>query len=496
MKTFRRGDTLDEVDLFRSTRHEADSVADPTGPPAAASVRRGAGLAGIVAALLIAPSAGAIEFRVESQTLGDAYQLVTSGNEVLNRNRLHQLLGLSLYDLEGSGENLWSFTSLFRFGVDFGLTEQELDEVVGLERTKLSIQYAMLQGQGLLGGLVDIKLGRQLMMDGLDYLMMDGGVVTLNTPFYLAVELHAGLEVRNDAWDLNDSQLETDGTRFIEQREETTDAASVVFGAALMTRNLDYARYRVGYRRFFSSGAVDAEKVGGSFHQRVVEGVDLSGIISWDLFNGRFDRIQAGGRVRIADHTELDLEYVRTNPTFDGDSIFNIFSVYPMNDLNARWRFYAGKDDRFHLGGKVRLAGNEAYDDPLTTLYGDVDTMVSAWGAMAGWHHSFGPRGVDGRLLVDFTWEGGFGGDRIFADVGGVWAVVPREWEVEGRLTVVDFADELQENLHAFSFGYQLGGRYLVDKKAAFAVVAEHNMNRLQTHQFRVFALIDLDIWL
>ncbi len=100
MKTFRRGDTLDEVDLFRSTRHEADSVADPTGPPAAASVRRGAGLAGIVAGLLIAPSAGAIEFRVESQTLGDAYQLVTSGNEVLNRNRLHQLLGLSLYDLD------------------------------------------------------------------------------------------------------------------------------------------------------------------------------------------------------------------------------------------------------------------------------------------------------------------------------------------------------------------------------------------------------------
>lgn len=446
--------------------------------------------------VLAAPRARAVEFRIESHTLGDAYQLVTSGNEVLNRNRLHQLLGLSMYDIEGTGENLWSFQSLFRFNVDFGLTERELDEVVGLERTKLSIQYAMLQGEGLFGGLIDVKLGRQLMMDGLDYLMMDGGVVTVNTPFFLALELHAGLEVRNDTWDLNDSQFETDGTRFIEDTEETTDAASLVFGAALMTRDLNYARYRVGYRRYFSSGAVDAEKVGGSFHQRIVEGIDLSGIVSWDLFNGRFDRIQAGGRVKIADHTELDLEYVRTNPTFDGDSIFNIFSVYPMNDLNARWRLYPGKNDRFHLGGKVRLTGNEAYDDPGTTLYGDVDTMVASWGAMAGWHHSFGPRGIDGRMMVDLTWEAGFGGDRLFADVGGVWAIVPREWELEGRLTVVDFSDELQENLNAVSFGYQVGGRYLVDKKAGFAVIAEHNMNRLQTHQFRVFALIDLDLWL
>lgn len=455
-------------------------------------------LAGVTAALLVVwpTSARPVEFLIESQTVGDAYQLVTSGNEVLNRNRLHQFLGLSLYDIEGSGENHWSFTSLFRFNVDFGLTERELDEVVGLERTKLSLQYATLQGRDLLGGLVDLKLGRQLLMDGLDFLMMDGGVLTVNTPWYLALELHAGLEVRNDAWDLNDSQLETDGTRFIAGREETTDAASLVFGAALVTRNLDYARYRFGYRRFFSSGAVDAEKIGGSFHQRVVQGLDLSGIVSWDMFNGRFDRIQAGARARIDAHTEIELEYVRTNPTFDGDSIFNIFSIYPMNDVNARWRLYPGKSDRIWVGGKVRLAGNEAYDDPGTTLYGDVDTMVSAWGAMAGWAHSFGPRGVDGRFMIDLTWEGGFGGDRLFADVGGVWAIVPREWELEGRLTVVDFVDELQENLHAFSFGYQLGGRYLIDRKAAFAVIAEHNMNRLQTHQVRIFALIDLNLWL
>ena len=38
--------------------------------------------------------------------------------------------------------------------------------------------------------------------------------------------------------------------------------------------------------------------------------------------------------------------------------------------------------------------------------------------------------------------------------------------------------------------------RYLIDRRAAFSVVAEHNLNRLQTSQFRVFAMIDVDLWL
>jgi len=441
-----------------------------------------------------APQAGAIEFRVEAQTLGDAYQLVTSGNEVLNRNRLHQYLGLSLYDIEGSGESRWSFTSLFRFDVDFGLADDEIERVPTSDRSQLSIQYAWLEGHDLLGGLLDVRVGRQLLADGLDYLMFDGAVVTVSSPWYLGLELMAGSEVKNEMWGINASQLEVDGTRYIDNLEENGDDATLAFGVALVTRNLDYARYRLAYRRYFSGGAVDQEKFGGTFHQRITKGVDLSGVMTWDLFNARFERIQCGARVRAGDAHELEAEYVRTTPSFDGDSIFNIFSTLPMNDVNLRWRLYPGKSDRLYAGGKLGLAGNEGYQGEV--LYGNVDTMVIGWGAMAGWAHSFGARGIDGRVTVDFSFDGGYAGDRLLTDVGGVWAVVPREWELEARLTALAFDDAVQENLNAFSFGYQVGGRYLIDKRAAFALVAEHNMNRLQTQQFRVFALIDVDLWL
>jgi len=441
-----------------------------------------------------APEAAAIEFRIEAQTRGDAYQLVTSGNEVLNRNRLHQYLGLSLYDIEGSGESRWSFTSMFRFDVDFGLSDAEIERVPTAGRSQMSIQYASLEGHDLLGGLLEVRLGRQLLADGLDYLMFDGAVVTVNSPWYLGLEVMAGAEVKNEMWGINDSQLEVDGTRYIKGIEENGDKATLAFGAALVTRNLDYSRYRLAYRRYFSDGAVDQEKIGGTFHQRIVEGVDLSGVMTWDMFNARFERLQYGLRVRAGDAHEVEAEYVRTSPSFDGDSIFNIFSSLPMNDLNLRWRLYPGKNDRLYAGGKLGLAGNEAYQGDV--LYGNVDTMVIGWGAMAGWAHGFGARGIDGRISVDFSFDGGYAGDRLLGDVSGVWAVVPREWELEARLTALAFDDAVQENLHAFSFGYQVGGRYLIDKRAAFALVAEHNMNRLQTQQFRVFALIDVDLWL
>ncbi len=460
-----------------------------------AAVRsRGLPLAVAAAAATLSGRAAAVEFRVEAQTRGDAYQLVTSGNEVLNRTQLSQYLGLSLFDIEGSGESHWSFTSLFRFDVDAGLSDDEIERVPTMERTHLSIQYAWLEGRDLLGGLLDLRVGRQLLADGLDYLMFDGALVTVNTPWFVGLEVMAGSEVKNEMWGINASQFEVDGTRYIENLEENGETATIAFGAALVTRNLDYARYRFGYRRYFSGGAVDQEKIGGAFHQRVVEGVDLNGVVTWDLFNGRFERIQLGGRVRANDANEIEAEYVRTTPSFDGDSIFNIFATYPMNDVNLRWRLYPSKNDRIYAGGKLGLAGNEGYRGDV--LYGDVDTMVIGWGAMAGWAHGFGPRSIDGRVSVDFSFDGGYAGDRMLGDVSGVWAVVPSEWELEARLTALAFDDALQGELNAFSFGYQVGGRYMIDKRAGFAIMAEHNINRLETSQFRVFALIDVDLWL
>jgi len=455
------------------------------------------------ASVVDTPRASAYEFLVQSQTVGDAYQLVTSDNEVLNRRRVHQYLGLSVSDLTGDGTQKLSVQTLFRFDGDFGLSDAVVRNTE-LRRDKLSIQSAYVEGKDLLNGWLAFKVGRHMKADQLDYLMLDGVTLDVNTPFFFGIELEGGAEVREDLWSINANQLQPDGTRYL-QRDGTEfgdDASdqtlleqqtSYVLGAAIVSRNIDYGQYRFGYRRVFS-GAVDTEKVGGAFRQRIVDGVDLSGLASWDMFNGRFDRVQGQVKWRIVDWTAVELEYTRLLPSFDADSIFNIFTAFPMNDVNLRWRLFLNKTDRIYAGAMVRFFGNEGYTDGV--LEGDVDTVVKAWGGSAGYSHSFGKNGVDGRVSADISYDGGYGGKRLLADVSGTWAIVPGEWELEGRVTAVDFDDDMQTNLHAFSFGYQLGGRYLIDDKAAFAIVAEHNMNRLYSQQVRVFALVDVAVWL
>jgi len=447
------------------------------------------GAVALCVAVASPPPAHAVHYRIQAETVGDAYQLVTSSNLLLNRRRLHQYLGFQAMDLLSDGEYQLNAAALFRFDADFGITDDELEDVYGLRRQQLSLQYAWVDGREI-GGFVDFRLGRQLHYDALDFLMLDGLVISFATPWYFGVELQAGLEVKEGMAGINASALELDGVRVIEGEDEN-DRPTLVIGAALVTRDLTYTRARLGYRRLFSDGEVDSEKVGGSFYQRIVEGLHLSTLASYDLYNGRFDRLQAGLRWQATDFLDVEGEYVRLLPSFDADSIFNIFTAFPLNDGNLRLRLHPSSEDRLYLGGMIRFFGNEGYTDGQ--LLADVDTVVQAYGAMAGYFRRFSKHTT---LHVDASVETGYGGDKFMGDVGASYALVANEWVLDGRLTAVSFADGLQDDLEGFSFGYQLGARYLVETKAAVSLLVEHNFSRLQTSNLRVYAVVDLDFWL
>ena len=197
----------------------------------------------------------AVQFRVTSQTLGDAYQLVTVDDELLNRRRLHQYLRLGAYDLTNDGSYSLNVHTLMRFDTDLGVTRQELDRVVGAQQHVLSVQAAFIEGRRMLGRSelnLDFKAGRFLHIDALDYLMLDGARVTVTTPWYVGIEALGGLESRNLTNPVTQSQFELDGARVIENAN-MTDAPSIVVGAALLTTGLNSTRAKLSYRRMFST---------------------------------------------------------------------------------------------------------------------------------------------------------------------------------------------------------------------------------------------------
>lgn len=447
---------------------------------------------------------GRISFHVQSQTVGDAYQLVTSDNELLNRRRLHQYVGLSAYDLLQDGEGQVSLVTLFRFDADFGLTEDELDSVQGLRRDRLSIQAAYVEGRDLFG-MLDVRFGRQLHADPIDFMMLDGLVATARLPWHLGIELLAGVEADNDIGSLTSSQAELDGTRVLEENihgvDVATDRQKVALGASLVTHGLWKTRGRVGYRRLFSDGKVNQEKVAGAIYQRVGDRLHLDAASSYDFYNGRFDTVRAGSRWTATDAWDVEAQYVRLLPSFDAESIFNIFTAYALNDVNARVRYHFRGDAYLYAGGMLRLFGNDGppdLDDPEEPLLwtedpeSPIDEGVKAFGGMLGYYRGFAEKGW---VSLDVSHEDGFGGTRTLVDLGGAWAVAPGVVRLDGRVTGVSFEDSLQANLHGFGAGYQLGASYLIDRRAALRLLVEHNFNRNQTSQLRAFVVADLDLW-
>ena len=462
----------------------------------------------------------AAQFRVSSQTLADAYQLVTVDEELLNRRRLHQYLRLGAYDLLNDGSYSLNVHTLMRFDTDLGVTRQELDRVVGARKHVLSVQAAFVEGRRMLGRSevnVDFKAGRFLHFDALDYQMLDGAQVMFTTPWHVGLEVLGGLESRNLTNPVTQSQFELDGARVIENAE-MQDAPSVVVGAALLATGMSSTRAKLSYRRMFSTAqpyrlqdagativaantstldgeesgpvsGIDSEKVGLSLFQNFSRKVDLNGVLSYDLYNGTVDQARALARWRVTDAWDVTSQYVRIVPTFDADSIFNIFTVHPLNDANMRVRWHVSDKQRVYAGGMLRFFGNETPSEAQA----QVETSVKAYGAMAGYYQSFGHRG---RLGADVSAELGFGGSRVMGDLWGMWAPLPRELELDGRLTVVYIDQDVQPNLYATSVGYQLGAKYLIGETAGLSVLVEHNFNRIHTNQFRLFAVLDLDVWL
>ncbi|MEZ4269685.1 MAG: hypothetical protein R3F39_25275 [Myxococcota bacterium] len=439
-----------------------------------------------------------MQFRVRSQTIGDAYQIVRSDRGLINRRRLHQYLGLDAFDLTGHGDARLNLVTLFRFDADFGLDDEDTDGIIGLQNNQLSIQAAYVEGREL-GGFFDFRLGRQMHADPIDFMMLDGVVARAKTPWHLGVEVQAGIEADNRIGTVTSSQFELDGDRRVVDRGDPSDPEvlqrdnipKIVLGAALLLTDLQWTQARIGYRRIVADGKVAQEKVGAAFSQRIAQRVDVSLSGSYDLYRQDFDQIRAGIGARLTDALDLDLEYVRLVPTFDADSIFNVFNTLPLSDLNGRLRWHLSAEQSMYMGGMLRFFNNDQFPDELLTR--PAGRLVNAGGGMAGWSKGFGARGDMG---VDLSFEAGYGGTRALLDVSGRWAAIPRVLEFDGRLTGLRFVDELQPGLQAWGGGYQLGAEWLVDSRASVRLAVEHNFNRIQTSQLRVMLVADLSFWL
>jgi hypothetical protein len=376
----------------------------------------------------------------------------------------------------------------------------ELDESV----LALDLLYGYLTIDHLLRDRVTIKLGRQLNLDGFDAWAIDGATVTVRTPLPIAIEATAGLRVRDTSpiapaaveldgtsgadcreyvegaapgeghWQLIDRSMVVDDRplasdqMFCPQRDQLMPTA----GIAIATRGLRRWSARLSYRRTDSSTvgligpvdrldfddtglypdeanqaparAVNEERIAATARAEIRAGTRMR-IAPWaharaSLVHRLIDRGSLGADLMIGDDHVITPEITYRVPTWDADSIFNVFEVLPTTDLKLGWtgpdlgatawlrRYHGGDDDEAGAAYGVDVEAERALDErwtarvsaigdggwggtrfgaTATASYGrrlERDRRIVATASLAGWR--FDPDDDDGARERGAWWEG------------------------------------------------------------------------------------------
>jgi hypothetical protein len=465
----------------------------------------------VVVALFAWPTvAGAYDFEIDAETIGQAYQLRAADDALVNRRRITQYLGLHVFNLGPHDDlgrplprNQIYLTTAMRFDADMG-DFPSLTELTGrtpereLMTEKLDLLYAYLGGHDLFGFL-DFQLGRQILVDLYDWTSFDGLHVQARTPFHVAAEVWGGLNVTG-AGIFDSPVYRVDGTALggnafgsLGARQE--DELQPTFGVAARTVGLAAISARVSYERTMSAtggtraagepawGVVD-EHVGLTARGRLWQGR----LVPWFAFRynllvGRLDEVYAGARGQLGRHG-FSLEYVLAAPTFDGDSIWNVFASQAFDDVRAAY--------------DVSFWRIRAYAQAFTRLFFDDRGAGASLGGSVGGRLNLGR----GWARLDGYYEDGYGGLRAGIDLSGnvrIWGddrgIRAGTVMAEGRLSYASFRDDARPADQADSFGVQAGVRWTPLDGISVHGLVEENVNRIYTSQLRVLALLDLSFF-
>jgi hypothetical protein len=406
----------------------------------------------------------------------------------------------------------------------------------------LQLMYGYLTVDGLLDDRLRIQLGRLLVDDGWGEFGVDGASARYELPAPLAVTATAGLRVRASS-PLGVSAYELDGTsgagcmeyvvgptpgtgawQLIDRnRGQTTnyplasnteycpqhDVDQPSLGLEIASLHTHGWGAEIGYRRTWSdtvgligpaqgvdqppaflypnefgqapATGVDEERVYAHVHGNFAAG-DLNiapyADARYSILNAVFDRADAGVRLRDGDHVlEPTVEYFY--PDFDGDSIFNAFSIEATTDARLAYSYQpTGTTWRATADAWLR---HYAHEDDEPSLAGGFDASVS--------------RAIGGgmRARVDALWDDGYGGRRVGGSADAKWRSRLRHLLFRGRVIVLAVREDDRTLARDYvTSSTVLTSTYQVTDGVGVHVNAEADYDAIHNLQTRVIGVLDL----
>ncbi|MEZ4401871.1 MAG: hypothetical protein R3B06_17715 [Kofleriaceae bacterium] len=520
----------------------------------------------VVAAIASAAPARAYRFEVTARTVTDLAQLpalrLVGGELSLSRRRFHQDVAVTVWDVgdlaarraqrrpgaAATGPTVW-FTGDLQLDHDFGAWtlgavaldggRDALDVIPELrgEAVALTVPYGYLAVDGV-GGRVDVRLGRLLRFDEFGGSGLDGVAARIRTAAPIAVEVEAGLRVRDrsplavlgsdldgtagvdcreyveaptpgqGSWQLIDRSRAPSGTRLGSDQaycpERSTSQPTVE--VAVTTDRLRWLDARLAYRRTQARtvgviGAVDrldVADVGLYPNERgqapawgvTQEHLSASaratgrrgrlryepwGLVRYSLVHGAFERLGAGVQVQRGAH-QLEPTVARTRPSLDADSIWSVFAISPSLDVRLAYQYRVDAGRRLRAESWVRR-----YDSD-----GDLVAATAGGASLAG--ELAVTRRV--RAAAELVADDGYGGRRLGGTASARWQA-RRDLQVTGRAGLVAVAGS-GPRTDGTTASLAGGAAWQLDDGIALTAVADVVTSPLSTLAVRTLAVLDL----
>ena len=315
--------------------------------------------------------ADAASYSLTSRTVFHAYQLrlfdPLTEKEFRTLNRFYQSMDGRLYGL-GPSQNIRAVMSM-RYDHDFGTAyPRQTLEVAELgasdEKLNFQVAYLYVDWRNVIDNLVDLRIGRQLILDELDWYSLDGLKLTLHLNRSHYFELYTGRAVPFGAF-LSSEPFLNDGI-------EISDGESIAFGGAYFGQFGEDFSFALAYRhelRFrqdtlevlgLPADSEDAilisEASGGSIGlQEWLLGASVGYVLrdldldiyargTWNFLFNTLDQARAGIGYNPSRNIHGAAEVLRVHPRFAGDSIFNVFNIFPYDRVRAEldWEILEG----------------------------------------------------------------------------------------------------------------------------------------------------------
>jgi len=275
-------------------------------------------------------------------------------------------------------------------------------------------------------------------------------------------------------------------------------------GAALALDRASPIDVRAAYRRTWSatedprpgdpSSGVNHETVALTADARWRDRFFLAGGARYNLLVAAWDDQQLALRWRLGARHLVSAEYSFLAPTFDGDSIWNVFASGSTRDYRLGYDVELCAGLRAHARGFARQ-----FVDPSGT---SADARALADAAPGGRWAYGGNAGADvrggrGRARLELYADGGYGGWKAGGDLSGRWALFARPVELEGRLTAYTWrADGTPVPQTASMVGAQAGALYRMSRAIRAHFLAEDNLGTYYRVQLRALVVLEVDVTL